>query len=110
MRLAPAFHVLIRPSGSSWKITAVRPAYLAEQLRVARFVEVAQSVGAKERERVDLRKVIPHLLQANRRLLMTGAPEQIDHLAIETHPQPAASVDLLFDDATDERAELVPVE
>src|SRR5258708_1156123 len=75
----------------------------------ARLVEAAHRVSAEEREPVEPGEVVPQLLQPDGRLLVSIAPEEIDHLAVATHLRLAPAFPALFDQAADERAELLPV-
>ena len=59
--------------------------------------------------RMELGEVVPQLLQPDGRLLVSIAPEEIDHLAVETHLRLAPALPALFDQAADDRAELLPV-
>ena len=103
-------HALLEQTGAFRRNhVGVRSAHPVEQLPVARLVEVAHRVGAEERERVASDQVVPQFLQPDGGLLVSIAPEEIDHLAVETHARIAAARQALLDHAAHDRAELLPV-
>jgi hypothetical protein len=115
-RLAVRDLLLERPRGSPEQVRALRrdhgrmgAADFLDQASVARLVEAAHRVGAEEREPVEPGEVVPQLLQPNGRLLVSIAPKEIDHLSVDTHLRLAPALPALFDQAADDRAELLPV-
>ncbi len=61
----------------------VRAADGLELLLLTGMPEAAHVVGAQQREGVVARQVVPQLLELHRGLVMTFAPQQIDHLAVD---------------------------
>lgn len=89
----------------------VCPAYVAVAVGVLRVSEVRHAVRTQERERVELRELVPHLFQADRGRGVALPPEDVDHLAVgaDRHLRATLRGDGALDDATDMLLEPRPV-
>jgi hypothetical protein len=69
------------------------------------LVEVAHRVGAKQRERVRLRQLVPELLEANRPIRVPVLPQNVNHFAVSANTTVAAHAQALLYHAPDSAVE-----